>query len=159
MREGGFTYLQLCLLSCNGGCHTAVSRLHPSPGLATMGTTQATMLLLSLSPPTAKFGLQPNMYTATTSAGATVVAGLHLWPLSLPSTLPPLLIPIHPPSEVLMDGSLWLVCVCWAGTPLLNYSCSTWCNFKMRNQGVFSLHHGAYITWRQCIFIFTIKYF
>lgn len=46
-------------------------------------------------------------------AGATVGAVLHLW---YPPVLPPLLVPIHPPSDVLMCGSLRHFCVLSRGS-------------------------------------------
>lgn len=64
----------------------------------------------------------------------------------LPPFPPALLIPIHPPSDVSVCGSLRHFCIL-NRDPLLNYSCPTSCNFKGRNQGIFSPCHNADITY------------
>lgn len=67
-----------------------------------------------------------------------------LWPVcgtcSCSSPFPPRFSPFCPPSNVSVHGSFRGVCVCWAGNPFLNYSCSTCCNYKARDQRDHSYH-------------------
>lgn len=118
-----------------------------SPGLATVGTTQAESCFCHSGPSAAKLRLQLHTYAATTSARATVSAVLHLWLMSLSSSPHPVT-PAHSDIPTFRGLNEWV-----------SYSCPTWCSFKVRNQGVFSLHHDAYIARRQCIFIFCNKVF
>lgn len=91
------------------------------------------------------------LITASVLAGATVGAE----PCSLVPVLPPLLIPINPPSDAWISQEDF---VCWARDPLLSYSCLT-CQFKERNKEAFSLCHEADVGENELISMVVLKKF
>lgn len=105
----------------------------------------------------------PTLHCYNVSWGSEQLRTASETPISvLPLILPPLLSMIHPSSHACLIVKISDIFVCWAGSPLLSYSCPT-CNIKGRPR-VFSRCHDAYtiqiiFLYMSCTFLIINKFF
>lgn len=137
----GFVFLLLMATVSPWLPHLFAMSLSLLPGLATVGTAYSGQSVASPTLWAAGRGLQPGSSTTTSSVGATESAWLHLAPPSLSFPLPTSPAYCHIPTFRGLDVWISHMFVCWWGYPLLNYSCVTYCDFKGKSKGVFSLCH------------------